>query len=170
MQATGCVLGAFERAVFHSHAASQTRTGTAFRADSAGTGGGIDGDYKAMAYPGTVKRLGGLCGESRKDGEAGIAGFLQRVFLHTEPRQNSGRPIRHRHQLPERHCLTADDPDETTLRKGGWLYCVARIPELQAGRGHAGTVSRIRCGAGKADVGRSISGHCYHPSGQGAFA
>ena len=39
-----------------------------FRADSAATGGGVNGDYKAMAYPGAVKRLGRLCGEPGKDG------------------------------------------------------------------------------------------------------
>lgn len=138
-QAAGCVLGTFERAVFHSYATSHNRTAAAFRADSAVTGGGVDGDYKAMAYPGAVKRLGRLCGEPGKDGQAGIAGFLQRVLLYTESRQDSERPIPHRHQLSERHCLAADDPDETTLRKGGRLHCVARLPELQTRRGHAGT-------------------------------
>ena len=75
-QAAGCVLGVAGRTVHYNGTSPHTGTGTAFRADSAATGGGVNGDYKAMAYPGTVKRLGGLCGESRKDGEARIAGFL----------------------------------------------------------------------------------------------
>ena len=49
-------------------------------------------------------------------------------------------------------------------------YCVARLPEFQARRGHVGTVSRFGRRVGKTDVGRSVSGHCYHPSGQGASA
>lgn len=38
------------------------------------------------------------------------------------------------------------------------------------GEVNAGAVSRIRRGAGKADVGRSVSGHYHNSSGQGASA
>ena len=63
-QATGCVLGAAGRTVCYSSTSPNAGTAAAFRADSAVTGDGVDGDYKAMAYPGAAERFGGLCGES----------------------------------------------------------------------------------------------------------
>ena len=59
---------------------------------------------------------------------------------------------------------------QPTLRQGGRLHCVARLPELQAGRSHARTVPPVGRGTGKADVGRSVSGHCHYPFRQGAPA
>ena len=55
-------------------------------------------------------------------------------------------------------------------KQGGRLYCVAWLPKLQAGRGHARAVSCSGCGIGTTDVGRSVSGHCYNPLGQESSA
>ena len=78
-QIAGCVLGVAGRTVHYNGTSPNAGTAAAFRADSAVTGGGVNGDYKALAYPGAVKRLGGLCGESS---EVRIAGLLQCVLLH----------------------------------------------------------------------------------------